>query len=236
MPLPVVLGHEGAGVVEAAGSAVQKVQPGDHVAIRFLACGRCRPNLDGSSASCANFNAMNFAGRRQDGSHALTLSDGDAPSDRFFGQSSFAGNAIAHESNVVKVRKDAPLELVGPLGCGIQTGAGTGLRALKVTAGSSFAVTGAGTVGLSAVMAALGGRGDDRHRGGHGALSVGTGPGGRGDAHGQRQRAGRPVRDPADHRRGRGLRPGTTGLPALILQAEAGQHLTGPVLSCHTRA
>lgn len=154
MPLPVVLGHEGAGVVEAAGSAVQKVQPGDHVAIRFLACGRCRPNLDGSSASCANFNAMNFAGRRQDGSHALTLSDGDAPSDRFFGQSSFAGNAIAHESNVVKVRKDAPLELVGPLGCGIQTGAGTGLRALKVTAGSSFAVTGAGTVGLSAVMAA----------------------------------------------------------------------------------
>ncbi|MFE9907223.1 zinc-binding dehydrogenase [Streptomyces clavifer] len=154
VPLPVVLGHEGAGVVEAAGSAVQKVQPGDHVAIRFLACGRCRPNLDGSSASCANFNAMNFVGRRQDGSHALTLSDGDAPSDRFFGQSSFAGHAIAHESNVVKVRKDAPLELVGPLGCGIQTGAGTVLRALKVTAGSSFAVTGAGAVGLSAVMAA----------------------------------------------------------------------------------
>ncbi|RPK83153.1 Aryl-alcohol dehydrogenase [Streptomyces sp. ADI97-07] len=154
MPLPVVLGHEGAGVVEAAGSAVQKVQPGDHVAIRFLACGRCRPNLDGSSASCANFNAMNFAGRRQDGSHALTLSDGDAPSDRFFGQSSFAGNAIAHESNAVKVRKDAPLELVAPLGCGIQTGAGTVLRALKVTAGSSFAVTGAGAVGLSAVTAA----------------------------------------------------------------------------------
>ncbi|MER6241182.1 zinc-binding dehydrogenase [Streptomyces clavifer] len=154
VPLPVVLGHEGAGVVEAAGSAVQKVQPGDHVAIRFLACGRCRPNLDGSSAGCANFNAMNFAGRRQDGSHALTLSDGDAPSDRFFGQSSFAGNAIAHESNAVKVRKDAPLELVAPLGCGIQTGAGTVLRALKVTAGSSFAVTGAGAVGLSAVTAA----------------------------------------------------------------------------------
>ncbi|MGW3800986.1 zinc-binding dehydrogenase [Streptomyces clavifer] len=154
VPLPVVLGHEGAGVVEAAGSAVQKVQPRDHVAIRFLACGRCRPNLDGSSAGCANFNAMNFAGRRQDGSHALALSDGDAPSDRFFGQSSFAGNAIAHESNAVKVRKDAPLELVAPLGCGIQTGAGTVLRALKVTAGSSFAVTGAGAMGLSAVTAA----------------------------------------------------------------------------------
>ncbi|MFH9470826.1 alcohol dehydrogenase catalytic domain-containing protein [Streptomyces clavifer] len=107
VPLPVVLGHEGAGVVEAAGSAVQKVQPGDHVATRFLACGRCRPTLDGSSASCANFNAMNFAGRRQDGSHAFTRSDGDAPSDPFFGQSSFAGNATAHESNVLSAVRAA---------------------------------------------------------------------------------------------------------------------------------
>lgn len=154
VPLPVVLGHEGAGVVEAIGSAVQKVRPGDHVAMSFLNCGRCRPCLDGSPASCANFNAMNFAGHRPDGSHALSLEDNDSPSDRFFGQSSFATHAIAHESNVVPVRKDAPLDLVGPLGCSIQTGAGAVLRALKVTAGSSFAVTGAGAVGLSAVMAA----------------------------------------------------------------------------------
>jgi aryl-alcohol dehydrogenase len=157
VPLPIVLGHEGAGIVEAVGSSVQKVAPGDHVAISFLNCGRCRPCFDGSPASCANFNDMNFAGQRPDGSHALTGTDADDPTalhDRFFGQSSFATYAIAHERNTVKVRDDAPLELLGPLGCGIQTGAGTVLRALKVDAGATFAVTGAGAVGLSAVMAA----------------------------------------------------------------------------------
>jgi len=154
VPLPVVLGHEGAGVVEAVGSAVQKVQPGDHVAMSFLHCGYCRPCLDGAIASCANFNALNFAGHRPDDSHALTLADDTTVSDRFFGQSAFATHAIAHESNVVPVRKDAPLEIVGPLGCGVQTGAGAVWRALDVTPGSSFAVTGTGAVGLSAVMAA----------------------------------------------------------------------------------
>jgi aryl-alcohol dehydrogenase len=155
VPLPVVLGHEGAGIVEAVGSTVAKVAPGDHVAASFLPCGRCRPCLDGAPAGCANFNDMNFAGRRPDGSHALRLTDGDAVlHDRFFGQSSFATYAVINERNLVKVRADAPLELLGPLGCGVQTGAGTVLRALKVGAGSTFAVMGAGAVGLSAVMAA----------------------------------------------------------------------------------
>lgn len=155
VPLPVVLGHEGAGIVEAVGSAITKVAPGDHVALSFMHCGQCRPCLDGSPASCANFNDRNFSGMRPDGSHALLLPDGDATlHDRFFGQSSFATYAIAHESNTVKVREDAPLELLGPLGCGIQTGAGTVLRALEVGAGASFVVMGAGAVGLSAVMAA----------------------------------------------------------------------------------
>jgi aryl-alcohol dehydrogenase len=155
VPLPIVLGHEGAGIVEAVGSAVRKVRPGDHVALSFLHCGRCRPCLDGSLASCANFNDINFAGQRPDGSHALSLADGGATlRDRFFAQSSFGTFAIAHEANTVKVRDDGPLELLGPLGCGIQTGAGTVLRALRVAAGASFAVAGAGAVGLSAVMAA----------------------------------------------------------------------------------
>jgi aryl-alcohol dehydrogenase len=155
VPLPIVLGHEGAGVVEAVGSAVTKVAAGDHVAVSFLPCRRCRPCLDGSPASCANFNDNNFAGHRSDGSHALSLPEGGATlGDRFFAQSSFATYAIANENNTVKVREDAPLELLGPLGCGIQTGAGTVLRALRVGAGASFAVTGTGAVGLSAVMAA----------------------------------------------------------------------------------
>lgn len=154
MDLPAVLGHEGAGIVEAVGSTVEKVKVGDHVAISFQPCLRCRPCLDGSPASCANFNLVNFEGKRTDGSHAITLSDGTEPSDRFFGQSSFGTYAIANENNVVPIRKDIPLEIVGPFGCGIQTGAGTVLRALKVPAGSSFVVSGAGAVGLSAVMAA----------------------------------------------------------------------------------
>jgi aryl-alcohol dehydrogenase len=155
VPLPVVVGHEGAGIVEAVGSAVTKVEPGDHVALSFLPCRACRPCLDGSPASCANFNDINFAGERADGSHALSLADGSVTlRDRFFAQSSFATYAIANEGNTVKVRPDAPVELLGPLGCGIQTGAGTVLRALRVGAGATFAVTGAGAVGLSAVMAA----------------------------------------------------------------------------------
>ena len=78
VPLPIVLGHEGAGVVAAVGSAVTKVAPGDHVALSFLPCRQCRPCLDGSPASCANFNEINFAGERPDGSHALSLPDGSA--------------------------------------------------------------------------------------------------------------------------------------------------------------
>src|SRR5690606_5852194 len=110
---------------------------------------------DGSPASCANFNDINFAGARPDGSHALSLTgNGATLHDRFLAQSSFATYAIAQERNTVKVRDDAPLELLGRLGCGIQTGAGTVLRALKLSAGATFAVTGAGAVGLSAVMAA----------------------------------------------------------------------------------
>lgn len=154
VPLPIILGHEGSGVIETVGEGVETVVPGDHVVLTFLPCGQCRACLEGAPASCENFNAHNFAGARPDGSHACATPGGEAIHDRFFGQSSFATHAIADAQNVVKVRKDAPLELLGPLGCGIQTGAGAVLNALPVKAGSSFAVFGSGAVGLSAVMAA----------------------------------------------------------------------------------
>ncbi|RYE58414.1 MAG: NAD(P)-dependent alcohol dehydrogenase, partial [Hyphomicrobiales bacterium] len=155
VPQPIVLGHEGAGIVEAVGANVTKVQKGDHVVLTFNSCGACRPCQEGHPAYCENFNDYNFAGARpDDGSHALCGHDQTLLHDRFFGQSSFGAYAIANERNVVKVRKDAPLELLGPLGCGIQTGAGTVLNALKVGPGASLAAFGGGAVGLSAVMAA----------------------------------------------------------------------------------
>jgi aryl-alcohol dehydrogenase len=153
-PLPVVLGHEGSGVVEAVGAGVSKVVAGDHVVLTFQSCGACEGCLTGHPASCDGSFPLNFTGARPDGSHALHDPAGGPLHDRFFAQSSFATRAIATERNVVKVPQEAPLELLGPLGCGIQTGAGSVLNALKVEAGETIAVFGAGAVGLSAIMAA----------------------------------------------------------------------------------
>jgi aryl-alcohol dehydrogenase len=152
--LPAVLGHEGAGVIEAIGENVTHVAPGDHVVMTYASCGLCNTCASGHPAHCENMGPLNFGGGRMDGSNATADSHGRAIHDHFFGQSSFAEYAIASERNVVKVPKDVPLELLGPLGCGIQTGAGAVLKALNVHAGSSFVAFGAGAVGLSAVMAA----------------------------------------------------------------------------------
>lgn len=153
-PLPLILGHEGAGVVEAVGSAVTTIVPGDHVVMTYMSCGLCLPCETGHPAHCSHMGPLNFGGARLDGSTTTCCSDGSAIHDHFFGQSSFSTYALASERNVVKVPKEAPLELLGPLGCGIQTGAGSVLNALKVEAGSSFAAFGAGAVGLAAIMAA----------------------------------------------------------------------------------
>lgn len=153
-PLPLILGHEGAGVVEAVGSAVTTIVPGDHVVMTYMSCGLCLPCETGHPAHCSHMGPLNFGGARLDGSTTTCCSDGSAIHDHFFGQSSFSTYALASERNVVKVSKEAPLELLGPLGCGIQTGAGSVLNALKVEAGSSFAAFGAGAVGLAAIMAA----------------------------------------------------------------------------------
>jgi aryl-alcohol dehydrogenase len=153
VPLPAVLGHEGSGVVEKIGSAVRKVSAGDHVALSFGSCGACVRCAQGQPAYCINFFAANFSGGRLDGTSPLSR-DGERINWNFFGQSSFATYALATERNVVKVPKDVPLEIVGPLGCGIQTGAGGVLNSLRPHAGSSIAIYGTGAVGMSAIMAA----------------------------------------------------------------------------------
>lgn len=152
-PLPGVLGHEGAGVVKAVGDGVTKVKPGDKVALSFNSCGECSSCKQGEPAYCLNFMGLNFGGMRADGSQALSI-DGAGIGSHFFAQSSFASASIAHERNVVKLADDADLTLVGPLGCGIQTGAGAVLNSFDCQAGSALLVTGGGSVGLSAVLAA----------------------------------------------------------------------------------
>jgi aryl-alcohol dehydrogenase len=154
-PLPIILGHEGAGIVEAVGASVTTVAPGDHVVMTYMSCGLCLPCETGHPAHCSHMHPLNFGGGRMDGSTATcSCGDGAAIHDHFFGQSSFSTYVVASERNVVKVSKQAPLELLGPLGCGIQTGAGSVLKAMKVEAGASFVAFGAGAVGLAAVMAA----------------------------------------------------------------------------------
>lgn len=152
-PQPVVLGHEGAGIVETVGEGVTKVVPGDHVVMTFNSCGACPNCVDGAETYCYEFFAHNFLAARSDGSTALR-SGAESIHSNFFGQSSFATHALCHERNVVKVATDVPLELLGPLACGVQTGAGAVMNALGVGSGASFAVFGTGSVGLSAIMAA----------------------------------------------------------------------------------
>ncbi len=151
-PYPIVLGHEGSGVVEAVGEGVTELQVGDHVVLSFAHCGHCNHCLTGHPSVCKTFNELNFGGAMDDGSHRLAQNGEDLAT--FFGQSSFATHAIAKAKNAVKVDKEVDLALLGPLGCGIQTGAGTVLNRLKPNFGSSIVIYGAGAVGLSAVMAA----------------------------------------------------------------------------------
>jgi aryl-alcohol dehydrogenase len=151
--LPAVLGHEGSGIVEKVGASVKKVRAGDRVAITFRSCGQCSRCRKGQPAYCTTMPMLNYTGMRTDGSKALRDGKGGVASN-FFGQSSFATYCLTYERNVVKVPDDVPLELVGPLGCGVQTGAGGVMRSLACEAGSSILILGGGAVGLSAVMGA----------------------------------------------------------------------------------
>ena len=156
---PIVFGHEGAGVVEAVGADVTHVAPGDHVVLSYDVCGACPSCVAGMPYGCYRFNAHNlknvgFAPGRLDGTSAFTDARGRPVGSHFFGQSSFASHAVVAGYSAVKVSPDLPLERLGPLGCGIQTGAGAILNTLAVHPGSSVVILGVGSLGLSAVMAA----------------------------------------------------------------------------------
>ena len=156
VPLPVVLGHEGAGIVEAVGSAVTGTKPGDRVMMSFNSCGAC-PSCDINAPTyCYNFFPHNFSGARADGTPCMHHA-GAPMAANFFGQSAFATYAITHDRNtfVVPDRFAAiPLDRIAPIGCGLMTGAGAVLNAMAVISGLPIAVFGTGTVGMAAIMAA----------------------------------------------------------------------------------
>lgn len=155
VPLPIVLGHEGSGVVEAVGPEVTDIGPGDHVVLSFDSCAACPTCDEGLPAYCHQFLGKNFAGiRLEDGSSPLSQT-GEVIHGNFFGQSSFGTYAIAHRRNTVKVDKSLPLDILGPLGCGIMTGAGSAVISLGIRPGQSLAIFGGGAVGLSALLGAL---------------------------------------------------------------------------------
>lgn len=159
LPLPGVLGHEGSGIIEAVGSGVHNVSVGDHVVIGWPFCGECRNCERGEHRYCDRLSEALVGGARFKGSKAgtsaYTRRDGSSVSGHFFGQSSFADYSIALASAVVKVDKDVPLELVGPLACGLATGAGAVFNTANPRPGESLVVYGAGAVGLAAIMAAV---------------------------------------------------------------------------------
>lgn len=153
-PLPAVLGHEGAGIVEAVGADVTDLKVGDKVVLAPASCGVCEHCISGHPQYCVEFYDLNFGGSRKDGSKMFS-DNGAEISSNFFGQSSFASMTNVRARNAVKVDEDAPLDLLGPLGCGIMTGAGAVLNVLKPSPGESVVIFGTGAVGLAGMLAAI---------------------------------------------------------------------------------
>jgi len=154
IPLPSVFGHEGGGVIEKVGKEVTKVKTGDHVVLSWDFCEECAACKADKYLYCYNFFLHNFHGARPDGSTTLEKG-GQAVHGSFFNQSSFAEFSLANQRNVVKVPMDVPLEILGPLGCGVMTGAGAVMNSMAAQPGSSIAIFGVGPVGMSAVLAAV---------------------------------------------------------------------------------
>lgn len=152
-PLPVVLGHEGAGIIEKIGASVKGFEVGDQVVMAYNSCGSCPSCRTGHPSSCVEWTVLNMSGGRADGSPVFKKADGTAVSN-FFTQSSFATHTITNAHNLIKVDAEADLRLVGPLGCGFLTGAGTVVNGLKPSVGDSIVVFGTGAVGLGALMTA----------------------------------------------------------------------------------
>jgi len=150
---PLVLGHEGAGVVEAVGAGVTSVEAGDHVVLSWVPyCERCRYCRDGRPALCERVARTAFNGVMADGTTRLSMEGRRVYS--YLATASFADRVVVAESAAVRVRKDAPLETVALVGCAVATGVGAVINTARVRPGSSVLVIGCGGVGLSVLLGA----------------------------------------------------------------------------------
>ena len=148
-PLPAVLGHESAGVVEQVGSEVRTVKVGDHVITCLSAfCGHCEFCLTGHMSLCVNPET------KREASQAPRLSQGESPMQQFLNLSSFAEQMLIHEHACVTIREDMPLDRAALIGCGVLTGVCSVFHTAKVRPGDTVAVIGCGGVGLAAINGA----------------------------------------------------------------------------------
>lgn len=154
MVTPIILGHEGAGVIESVGDGVKSVEPGDHVIpIWRMSCGTCEYCLNGRPALCDIGTAMRFTGLMPDGGTRFRNRKGDAIR-HYAGVSTFSQMSTMPEGAVVKIPKDFSLENAALIGCGVITGVGAVWNTAKVKPGSSVAVFGCGGIGLNIVQGA----------------------------------------------------------------------------------
>ena len=150
-PLPTVLGHESAGVVEAVGADVTYVGPGDRVACcTSVFCGRCRQCLSGHPYRCAD----SAATMRRPGERPRLARDDGTAVHQFSHLGGFAEMMLVHENAVVKVHPDVPFDVAAILGCAVLTGTGAVFRSSRVEPGSRTCVVGVGGIGLAAIQAA----------------------------------------------------------------------------------
>lgn len=153
-PLPIALGHEAAGVVEALGDGVDDLEAGDHVVMSFLpTCGHCGPCSSGRAALCTPGHAANARGTLLSGARRIAC-DGVAVN-HHSGVCAFSERSVIHRRSIVKVDRDLPFEHAALFGCGVMTGVGAALNTCGVTPGQSVAVVGLGGVGLSSVLGAV---------------------------------------------------------------------------------
>src|SRR5215469_7849767 len=152
--VPVVLGHEGAGVVEEVGQGVTSVRPGDHVVLLWrTSCGRCEFCSRGRPALCPAGSAVRASGRMADGTSRLSRDGVEIK--HFLGVSCFAEQTVCQERSVLKMPEDVPLPVGAVAGCAVMTGVGAVVNTAGVEPGSTVLVVGAGGVGLCAIMGAV---------------------------------------------------------------------------------